>query len=301
METRGLSDAQIEHYRKEGYFVVPGFFGPEALQRVDDTIQEIMEQALQSDDYSSILELEPEPVDGKTITRRIYNPFDQHQTFKEIASDDRLLDCMESLIGPNINLQHSKLNMKPPQVGSVVEWHQDLAYMPHTNDDLVTLLIYLDEATEENGCLRVLPRNHTHYFDHHTPDGIFTGMVTEDLDSGRFGKPASLPAPAGSAIFMHCIMPHSSFPNRSPHPRRTLIFEYRATDSFLINIGGNNKKIPPELYRLLRGKPSRFARFGGPRPYMPTYPEDGFASLYTLQQEAKTKMAKPEAATISPN
>ena len=55
--------------------------------------------------------------------------------------------------------------MKPAKVGSAVEWHQDMAYFPHTNDDLVTTLVYLDDATEENGCLRCSATSH-HYFDH---------------------------------------------------------------------------------------------------------------------------------------
>jgi len=88
-------------------------------------------------------------------------------------------DKIESLIGPDFGIQHSKLNMKPAKVGSVVEWHQDLAYFPHTNDSLVTTLIYLDDATEQNGCLQVLPRHHTHFFSHAGPDGLFAGMITE--------------------------------------------------------------------------------------------------------------------------
>ncbi len=69
------------------------------------------------------LELEPEPVDGQRVPRRIFNPYDQHQAFRDLAEDPRLLDRVESLIGPDFNLQHSKLNMKPAKVGSVVDWH----------------------------------------------------------------------------------------------------------------------------------------------------------------------------------
>src|SRR5262245_21201593 len=110
-----------------------------------------------------------------------------------------------------------------------------MAYFPHTNDDLVTTFIYLDDATEENGCLQVLPWHHTHFFDHSGLDGCFAGMITETLVD--FGKPRSLLASAGSAIFMHCIMSYSSLPNRSSRARRTLIYEYRANDVFPIYYG----------------------------------------------------------------
>jgi ectoine hydroxylase-related dioxygenase (phytanoyl-CoA dioxygenase family) len=280
-----LSDEQIDQYRNEGFVVVERLFNAEDLARVDATIRQMTEQALAGGDFSKVLELEPEPVDGKRVPRRIFNPYDQHETFRALAQDPRLLDKIESLIGGDFNLQHSKLNMKPAKVGSVVEWHQDMAYFPHTNDDLVTALIYLDDATEENGCLQVLPRHHTHFFDHSGPDGRFAGMITESL--ADFGKPRSLPAPAGSAIFMHCITPHGSLPNRSSRARRTLIYEYRANDAFPIYYG-EMTNLAEAKFRMIRGRPARFARFGGPRPLIPNVGK--YTSLYELQSQAKAQM-----------
>ena len=288
MDGSGLSDAQVSKYRKEGYLVVPSFFGPDVLDRVDMTIRKLTEEALASEDLSKVMELEPEPFEGKTLVRRFHNPYELHETFRQVATAVCLVDCVQSLIGPNLNLQHSKLNMKPPAVGSVVEWHQDLAYFPHTNDDLVTLLVYLDDATEENGCLRVLPRNHTHFFDHHGADGYFAGMITEDLESLQFGRPVSLEGLAGSVIFMHCMTPHSSHPNRSAKPRRTLIFEYRAADAFPIKITASSVGV--DINRLICGNPARFARCAGPPPYIPRFGTD-YVSLYELQTRSKKRMA----------
>jgi len=286
MDRFTLSHEQIDRYRTEGYVVVQSLFTGGDLARVDRTIRSLADEALASGDYGHIMELEPTPVEGQSVPRRIYNPFEQHETFRSLATDDRILDRIECLVGPDIQLQHSKLNMKPAKVGSIVEWHQDLAYFPHTNDDLVTMLIYLDEATEENGCLLVMPRHHTHWFDHRLPDGSFSGMITETIDDGRYGRAQPLPAPAGSVIFMHPMTPHSSLPNRSDRPRRTLIYEYRAADSFPIYVGGYVEKFEG-LTHQLRGKPSRFARFGGPPPMIPAMPE-GQRSLYQLQEEAKS-------------
>jgi ectoine hydroxylase-related dioxygenase (phytanoyl-CoA dioxygenase family) len=280
-----LSDEQIDQYRTEGFLVVERLFDAADLARVDATIRQMTEQALAGGDFSKVLELEPQPVDGKRIPRRIFNPYDQHETFRALALDPRLLDKIESLIGGDFNLQHSKLNMKPAKVGSPVEWHQDMAYFPHTNDDLVTTLVYLDDASEENGCLQVLPRHHTHYFNHAGSDGRFAGMITESLTD--FGKPRSLPAPAGSVIFMHCITPHASLPNHSSHPRRTLIYEYRANDAFPIYYG-EMTNLAEAKFRMVRGRPARFARFGGPRPLIPNVGK--YTSLYELQSEAKARM-----------
>jgi ectoine hydroxylase-related dioxygenase (phytanoyl-CoA dioxygenase family) len=283
MGRHALADSLVEHYRTEGYVVVESLFDRDRLAPVESAIQELTRRALKSPkEMSAILELEP--TEGEPVPRRIFSPYDQHAAFRDLANDERLVDAVESLIGPNFNLQHSKLNMKPAKVGSVVEWHQDMAYFPHTNDDLVTTLIYLDDATEENGCLQVLPRRHTHYFNHSAPDGRFAGMITEDLR--EFGTPRHLAAPAGSVIFMHCITPHASLPNRSENPRRTLIYEYRANDAFPIYYG-EMTNIAEAKFRPIRGVPARFARFGGPRPPIPNVGK--YTSLYELQAEAKKK------------
>jgi ectoine hydroxylase-related dioxygenase (phytanoyl-CoA dioxygenase family) len=307
MNTFALSDEQRQHYFREGYVVVERLFDPADLALVDRTIEQMTDAAIASGDYAKILELEPEPVDGKRVCRRIYNPFEQHEAFQKLATDARMLDRIESLIGHDINLQHSKLNMKPARVGSVVEWHQDLAYFPHTNDSLVTCLVYLDDATEHNGCLQVLPRHHTHYFSHAGPDGLFAGMITEEVADGRFGRPVSLAAPAGSVIFMHAITPHASLPNRSDKPRRTLIYEYRASDSFPIYFQHLNVAGMPK-HRQLRGKPSLHARVAGPPPLM-TPRSQTSVSLYELQAKsrgvmsaattAETTTARPTAGMMS--
>jgi phytanoyl-CoA hydroxylase len=292
MLTHPLTAAQIAHYQTEGYVVVDSVLDADDLGRVEATICALTDRAVAGHDMAHVLELEPEPVNGRRVPRRIYSPYDQDESFRRLATDPRILDRIESLIGPDFNLQHSKLNMKPARVGSVVEWHQDLAYFPHTNDDLVTTLVYLDDATEENGCLQVLPRHHHHFFDHSAPDGSFMGMIREDLADGRFGRPVSLAAPAGSVIFMHCITPHSSLPNRSSQPRRTLIFEYRAADSFPIWYGEQTAAAEAKL-RPIRGQASRFARFGGPAPLVPQVTK--YSSLYELQSKSKAR-ATQEAA-----
>jgi phytanoyl-CoA hydroxylase len=289
MLAHALTEQQVEHYNQEGFLVVNSVLKASDLSEIDRTIREMTDRALNGGDMSQILELEPEPVDGQRVPRRIYNPFDQHETFRKVATNPRILDPIESLIGANINLQHSKLNMKPAKVGSVVEWHQDLAYFPHTNDDLVTTLVYLDEATEENGCLQVLPRHHHHFFEHSDAEGKFVGMISEDLSNNRFGRPISLTATAGSAIFMHCLTPHSSLPNRSPHPRRTLIFQFRAADAFPIWYGPMTAK-GEAIYRPIRGGIARFARFDGPPPLVPY--GDNYTSLFELQAQSKAAMAR---------
>src|SRR5689334_2230717 len=102
-----LGEDQIEHYRVEGYVVAESVFGGEDLVDIDAAIRELTEAAVAGE--RGILELEPEPVDGRRVARRIYDPYDRHRAFRAIANDARVTDRIESLIGPDFNLQHSKL------------------------------------------------------------------------------------------------------------------------------------------------------------------------------------------------
>ena len=108
-----------------------------------------------------MIELEPGAEgNGLPRLRRIIDPYERHEAFRAVAHDSRIVDRVESLLGPDLDLQHSKLNMKPARVGSPVHWHQDLAYYPHTNEGVMAVLVYIDAAAEANGCLQVLPGRH---------------------------------------------------------------------------------------------------------------------------------------------
>jgi len=282
-----LTPEERAQYRADGYVVAHELFSKEECERARETIREMTRAAVASGDASKTLELEPEKADGEFVPRRIYDPFLAHDVFRKMGCDERVLDRVEDLVGPNLCCNLSKLNMKPAKVGSLVDWHQDLTYYPHTNADLVTVLVYLDDATEENGCLQVLPRHQHHYFSHSHPDGRFAGLITENLDDGRYGKPVPLAAKAGSVIFMHCILPHSSLPNRSTQSRRTLIYSYRAADAYPIYYSPSVAEFEKRV-RLVRGTMSPTARFGGPAPIIPNVGTE-MKSLYEMQRAAKAK------------
>jgi ectoine hydroxylase-related dioxygenase (phytanoyl-CoA dioxygenase family) len=180
-------------------------------------------------------------------------------------------------------LHYSKLNMKPPAIGSVVEWHQDLSYYPLTNDSSLAVLIYLDDADLANGCLQVIPGQHKNRLLNHTRDGYFVGKITETIDES-----AAIPLEgvAGTAIFMHCMTPHASIANRSDRPRRTLIVSYRAADSFPIYTGDATSE-QERFVQLVRGRVSNTARFTFQEFSIPSQKKKT-ASLYELQDLSRT-------------
>ena len=129
---------------------------------------------------------------GERHVRRIFNPIAHHQAFMDLVHHDRILDAVENLIGPNIAIHHTKLNLKPPASQNArFEWHQDYPFFPHTNYDLIAVAVHIDESTEENGCLRVIPGAHklgplVHKF---AADGAFSSQIADQSaipDSSRW-------------------------------------------------------------------------------------------------------------------
>jgi phytanoyl-CoA hydroxylase len=93
-----------------------------------------------------------------------------HAIFNDIVRSPAVLDILTKLIGPGLRLHGSKLNMKSARYGSPVEWHQDWAFYPHTNDDLLAIGVLLDDCDLSNGPMLVAPA---------TParSGIITAMT----------------------------------------------------------------------------------------------------------------------------
>lgn len=264
----------VQAYREQGFLVVKCLFDNDDVARVLAAIDAV----IGTTDLSRIAELEPQ---NQSMVRRIWSPTRRHPVFEQMATDPRLLDIVEQLIGPNILFHYSKLHMKAPRVGSVVEWHQDFSYYPHTNTDLVTAMVYLDDASAENACLYAVPGSHRHGLTNHYSDGYFRGKVTE-IEAPSLSQALALEAPAGSVVFIHCLLLHYSPPNRSEKFRRAFLPAYRAADAYPIYFGPHAIHNEPGV-KLLRGRHSDIARVEAGNWLLP-YAQREFGSLFDLQE-----------------
>jgi len=280
-----LTPQQVAQYHDEGYMVLQSFLSRDAVGAILSDIEDLTATATVAHHDSSRLEMEPnQQPEGKKV-RRLYEPCSHYPRFRALSESKDLLDVIEQLIGPNLYFHLSKVNMKPAVLGSAVDWHQDLTYYPLTNTDSVTVLFYLEDADASNGCLQVIPRAQNRVMDH-TAQEFFQGRVTETVDASQA---VFLEAKAGSAILMHCLTPHSSAPNLSPHPRTTLIMAYRAADAFPIHLSGRTEAQEAHV-RLVRGQALTVARFSLSSFPIPRFPHNT-KSLYELQEMSRKGLA----------
>ncbi len=228
-----LSSHQIETYRRDGYLVVPRLIEGAQLAELRDLTDRIVAEARGIAANDELYDLEPSHSPTLPRVRRLKPAiFKRYRFFHDLVRDPKITSILAQLLGPGIRQYGGKLNMKSAGYGSPVEWHQDWAFYPHTNDDVLATGIYLDDCDMANGPLMVVPGSHhgpTH--DHHA-DGRFCGAFDPIASGVDVAKAVPLMGPAGSMTIHHSRLVHGSALNTSNRTRRLLLHEYTAADAW---------------------------------------------------------------------
>lgn len=264
-----LSPSQVLQFHEEGYLLVEDIFDPEAdigpllaeYEGVLDRLaNDLFEQGSIASTYAEL------PFSDRLI--RIYEEsgtvhpqyFDFSLPQNNVRADTpmwtgpavfnmlrhpKLLDAVESIIGPEIYsnpVQH--IRIKPPEsrlpkeldkaaLGSILAtpWHQDQGVIKEEADesDIVTVWFPLRDATEENGCLAIVPKSHREGLVPHCPASAenttgFGVHIKERVIAGRTVLP--VPVKVGSALFLTKETIHSSLSNVSDHVRISFDLRY---------------------------------------------------------------------------
>jgi ectoine hydroxylase-related dioxygenase (phytanoyl-CoA dioxygenase family) len=157
--------------------------------------------------------------------------------YGDLVRHPRILAALRDLWGPDIRFDTAKLNLKSAGFGAAVEWHQDWAFYPHTNDDLAAVGVMMDDMELANGPLMIIPGSHKApvVFDHHF-DGRFCGAMDPTKAEVDYSKAIPLTGPAGSITIHHVRAVHGSAVNTSNKDRRLLLFQFRSADAWpLVN------------------------------------------------------------------
>ncbi len=233
-----LTADEVRFYREEGYLAVDGVFDDGEVAELNAVTDMLIERSRQVAASDAVYDVAPEHSPGRPVVRRIKNPTRLHEAYARARRKERLLDVVECLVGPGVRFDHCKLNIKPVGGGAAIDWHQDWAFYPHTNDDLLAVGVYLGDCTLENGPLMVIPGSHRGpVLDHHH-DGVFVGSCSTG-DLGAMARSAvPVPGRKGSITIHHVRTLHGSLENRHHSERRLLLLCYMALDAWpLAGIG----------------------------------------------------------------
>jgi hypothetical protein len=240
-----LSPEELSAYQDDGFFVRHGVFDAAELETLRSAAERVAEQAScgarRSPDHYFVDGNEYVEANGSTVqyehrhrsrTLRVIEPFHRlDPCFDALIDDLRIVEPMRGLVGAErVALFTDKLNLKRPLEGSGFRWHQDSPYWIHYADHvdrLPNVMLALDDAAEENGCLRVVRGSHR--------KGPLPGLEGQGTlgplftDPRYFDLSAQVPAvmEAGSLLFFSPHTVHGSEPNASGLPRRALVLTYQ--------------------------------------------------------------------------
>ncbi len=285
---RYLTEEEIASYHRDGYLAVPALIEKERIDALRVVTEAFVERSRQVSESNGVFDLDPRHTAAAPALRRIKNPADNHPLYRWVALDSPIPDIVAELIGRDVKFHHSKLNLKGSHGGAPVDWHQDAAFYPHSNDDVLAVGLLLDDAAPGNGAMAVLPGSHLGpVYEHYDDEDRFVGYIQRnDVARLDLGGARLLALPAGSIHIHHYRAVHGSAPNTSATERRLLINAYRAADA--IPLTADNTRSP--LYgQVVRGAEARSFRrqAGGFR--MPPDFSKSYTSIYELQSRGTSR------------
>ena len=284
---RVLTRAQFEQYKEEGYVIVQDVVEQATLLRMKEVLANLVEKSRNVTSHDDVFDLEPGHSATSPKVRRIKKPHVVNHVFNDFMKTPKFVAILQDLLGENVRLHGSKLNLKAPHFGSPVEWHQDWAFYPHSNDDILAAGVMLDDTTEENGAMYVIPGSHqgpTH--DHHGADGHFCGAMDPDKCAVDFSRAVPCEGPAGSVSFHHVRAIHGSAQNTSQRSRGLLLYEFAAADAYPL-LNAANSDWQEFSSRIICGKDTITPR-SVPLPIrMPLPPAVNQGSIYENQTAGK--------------
>ena len=287
--TRTLTQDELDRYEREGYLVLHDVVPRERLREVVAETERMCAEAYKVTAGTDMRDLDPAHTPEHPRIRRIKSHHEHSDFFAAFVAEPLILDLLDPLMPSGIRVHNTKINMKSAGVGESIEWHQDWAFYPHSNDDVLAVGIYLDDCTEENGPMFVVPGSHKGpTYDHHE-DGYFCGAIDPGVIEDEIAEAVPLMGPAGTLTIHHARLLHGSAFNRSNHSRRFLLQAYAAADAWPLadlkgGLDGFNDKI-------VRGAPTLAPRVV-PAPVripLPLRPDAVVGSIYSNQSILKNR------------
>ena len=225
---------QQAFFEQQGYLIVPDLLSRGEVAECQREVQRLHQLAADleasQDPLSNHFQREPFSQapnhNGLPVLRKIENTRALSPCFTQLAAHPRLVAVVQSLLGADLLLFRSTLMLKPAFHGSAHALHQDSAYWPMEPPALVTASIALDDATPDNGCIKVIPGSH-HWglqeWGHIAQEQEAPLTNRDDIDRTR---QIDVPLAAGSAVLFHSLMVHGSGPNQTDRPRNTALYAY---------------------------------------------------------------------------
>ena len=293
-----LSKDEINFYNDQGYLLVEDVISENQHKEMLALVDGFFEKSKMIRENDNIFDLEDGHSSDNPRLKRIKQPHQHSQFFWDIIKESQIEEILRDLLGDNVSLKTSKLNTKAPGGGAAVEWHQDWAFYPHTNDNVLALGLMLNDVDIDNGPLMVIPESHKGPVLSHFNNGVFCGAIDPDDSDFDMSKAVTLTGKARSMTIHHARTLHGSSPNNSNRDRLVLFYECNSADAWpLVGAGAYMKSTNPVQLcnqlekQMVCGKVSYQPRMDNVPVTIPLPPAPDYGSIFTSQKTGGAKSA----------
>lgn len=258
-----LSPRQIQTFWDDGYLHIPQVFSTIEMDGIERELDFLLDAWAQTDIgwtgpwRKAYMDAE---TDQKSKLTSLHDLHFYSEAWCRALLSPRLTEAMAALLGPNVELHHTTLHIKPPETGHPFPLHQDNAFYEHANEMYVDVLVHLDDTCHENGEIRFLKSSHkAGYLPHitQTPDGPCTPHLP--TDAYRIEDTVAVPAKRGDVVCFNIFTVHGSHINRTDHMRRLVRCGYRDPENQ--QIAGQSMGRPGLMVRGVRPRGRHSAPF----------------------------------------
>jgi len=216
-----IGDKQKEQFHEDGFIIVRNLFSKEEVAKLS--------KKAHSDRNLDKASSSMDDGQGNPVRLSLWNhPGDG--VYGMFARSKKLVGKVEALLGGEVYHYHSKMVLKDAKVGGAWAWHQDYGYWYQNGllfPDLCSVMIAVDKATKENGCLQVIKGSHKMGRVNHTLSGDQAGADMERVNEVlKVREKVYCEMQPGDALFFHANLLHASAANKSENSRWSMICCY---------------------------------------------------------------------------
>ena len=221
-----LTEEQRSDYERDGYIVVRNLFSEEEIG--------LLGKAARNDNEMDKSSSERDDGEGNAVRLALWNhPGDG--IYGMFARCRKMVDRVEEILREEVYHYHSKMILKDAKVGGAWAWHQDYGYWYQNgvlSPNLCSVMIAVDQATIENGCMQVIKGSHKLGRINHILSGDQAGADMERVEEAKKRLDlVHVTMEPGDALFFHSNTLHASDANESDHPRWAMICCYNAASN----------------------------------------------------------------------
>jgi ectoine hydroxylase-related dioxygenase (phytanoyl-CoA dioxygenase family) len=222
-----LTQEQIDSFQQNGFLVLGKVLTDDELAELRGEYDRVFAEANQTGKYNNLMvEFGAQEEKKRAAPRQMLQVMqmcERSLAYRRLLYDERILEVIETLMGPNIMLFHDQALFKPANTGGPIPWHQDNAYWKCRPANLVSCWMTLDDAAFENGAMQMIPGSHLRPLIHPPAESSVALVEHKEIDES---KRVVVELPAGGMMFHHCQTLHHTEPNTTDRQRRAFAIHY---------------------------------------------------------------------------